>query len=250
MQIPHSAIGKIKDEAFNKGKLSALDELAKRAGYESPDEFAQAIANLKTLQAQQAQAQQRTQQPQAQPQQVQDPNANPDDVAAAQANAVAQRSAARQDMAVQRNLEKALNERNRYAQSASEYRKQLENARAEVDAVRAEMHLRTVAAATGVQDIDYAITLLTREVEKLTPEQAEQFDERAYFSGLRAKVPYIFGETVQPATTGVGGGGTPRPQSPGAQAQQQAQNGRIDARKMDPKQYQDLLRSRGLVSQP
>lgn len=139
-----------------------------------------------------------------------------------------------------------MNERNRYAQSASEYRKQLEQARAEADAIRAEMHLRTVAAGVGVQDIDYAIMLLTREVEKLTPEDAEKFDERGFFEGLRKSKPLLFGEAVVPATTGTGTGGAPTPPKPNTVASQTAANGKVDARKMNPQQYAELLRARGI----
>ena len=238
MVIPHAAMKREKDEAFAKGRQAGLDQLAKDAGYENHADLVSALSRLR--------------QPAPAPVTVAPPapfaDDAPDDVATTQANQVATRAANRQEMATQRNLEKALNERNRYAQSASEYRKQLDAARSETDAVRAEMHLRTIAAGVGVQDIDYSIMLLTREVEQLTPEQAAQFDERVFFEGLRKTKPLLFGETVQPATTGVGGGGAPRPPQPGQVASQSATNGKIDARKMDPKAYQELLRARGISS--
>ena len=236
MVIPHNAMSRIKQEEFNRGREAAANQLAKEAGYESHADFVAALARLR----QPAQPQQ---QAARQPQQV-TPEETPEDLAAAQANHVATRAAGRQEMAVQRNLEKALNERNRYATQAAELRRAAEAARAEVDAVRAEMHLRTVAAGVGVQDIDYAITLLTREVERLTPEEAEKFDERAFFDKLRQSKPLLFGEAVQPANTGIGGGNAPRPPAPNQVASPAA--GRTDARRMDNKQYQELLRSRGI----
>ena len=238
MMIPTSAMKRVREEEFSKGRQAALDQLARDAGYESNADLVSALAKLR----QPAPAPQRTAPVAPAPEET------PEDLATAQTNGVATRAQQRSEMAIQRNLEKALNERNRYAQSASEYRKQLEVARSEVDAVRAEMHLRTIAAGVGVQDIDYAIMLLTREVEQLTPEQAATFDERAYFDGLRRTKPLLFGETVQPATTGVGGGSAPKPPQPGQAASQQAQVGKIDARKMDPKAYQELLRARGISS--
>ncbi len=239
MVIPHNAMSRIKQEEFNRGREAAANQLAKEAGYESHADFVAALARLRNQPAQQPQ-----QQAARQPQQPASPEEAPEDLASAQANHVANRAAGRQEMAIQRNLEKALNERNRYANQAAELRKAAEAARAEVDAVRAEMHLRTVAAGVGVQDIDYAITLLTREVERLTPEEAEQFDERAFFDKLRQSKPLLFGEAVQPANTGIGGGNAPRPPAPNQVASPAA--GRTDARKMDNKQYQELLRSRGI----
>ncbi len=242
MMIPTSAMKRVKEEEYAKGRQAALDQLAKDAGYESNADLVSALAQLRTkpAAATPAPAARAAVQPAVTPEET------PEDLAATQAGQVATRGQQRAEMALQRNLEKALNERNKYANSASEYKKELEAARAEVDAIRAEMHLRTIAAGVGVQDVDYSIMLLTREVEKLTPEQAAQFDERAFFEGLRKTKPLLFGETVQPATTGVGGGGAPKPPQPGAAVSQQAQNGRVDARKMDPKAYQDLLRARGI----
>lgn len=239
MMIPHSAMKREKDEAFAKGRQAGLDQLAKDAGYENHADLVSALSQLR--QKPPAPVAPRQAAPQPVP-----PEETPEDLAANQAGQVATRGQQRAEMALQRNLEKALNERNRYAQSASEYRKELDSARQEVDAIRAEMHLRTIAAGVGVQDVDYSIMLLTREVEKLTPEQAAQFDERAFFDGLRKTKPLLFGETVQPANTGIGQGGAPKPPQPGQVTSQQSQGGRVDARKMDPKQYADLLRARGI----
>lgn len=238
--IPTSAMKRIKEEEYAKGRQSALEQIAKDAGYESHADFVAALARLRSAPTQPS------------PRQPAAPNAgeddpSPEEVATQTAAQVSQsRAELRAQAAVQRQLEKTMNERNRYAQSASEYRKQLEQARAEADAIRAEMHLRTVAAGVGVQDVDYAIMLLTREVEKLTPEEAEKFDERGFFEGLRKSKPLLFGEAVVPATTGTGTGGAPTPPKPSTVASQNAANGKVDARKMNPQQYADLLRARGI----
>jgi hypothetical protein len=235
MVIPHAAMARIKGEEFAKGQQAALDRLAQDSGYESHTDLVSALARLKSaVPAAAPAAQQRA--PAAQPQ-------GDDDPAAALAES---KAAQREEGKYQRQIEKVINERNRFATQASEWRQQAEEARAEADATRAEMHLRTLAAGVGVQDIDYAITLFSREVERLTPQQAEQFDERAFFTGLRAKMPLLFGETVQPATTGTGTGGAPTPPKPQQVVQQNGQNGRVNARNMSPQEYQALLRSRGL----
>jgi hypothetical protein len=237
MVIPTGAMKRIKEEEFGKGKQAALEQLARDAGYESHTDFISALARLKNGPAAAAPV------PPAAKANTEEAT---DDVAAAQAGHAVTRAQSRQEMAIQRNLEKALNERNKYANIASEARKQAEAAKAETDALRAEMQLRTVAAGVGVQDVDYAITLLTRAVEKMTPEQAEKFDERAFFEGLRQSKPLLFGEAVQPATTGVGGGGAPKPPSPGQVASQAAAQGKVDARKMTPQQFQELIRARNI----
>ena len=132
MVIPHNAMSRIKQEEFNRGREAAANQLAKEAGYESHADFVAALARLR----QPAQPQQ---QAARQPQQV-TPEETPEDLAAAQANHVATRAAGRQEMAVQRNLEKALNERNRYATQAAELRRAAEAARQQLpDKIAARM---------------------------------------------------------------------------------------------------------------
>lgn len=227
--VPTAAMKRIKDEEFSRGKSAALEELAKSYGYASN-------ADLQAALQQQAQARQQAQQPAQQT----PPEADPaEELAAA-------KEARREEGKYQRQLEKVLNERNRYAQSATDWRKQADAAKAETDAVKAEMYLRTVAAGSGIQDIDYAIVLFSREVEKMTPEEAEQFDERAWFAGLRASKPLLFGEAVVPATTGTGAGGAPKPPAPNQVQQQNGKDGRTDARKMNPAEYRAELARRGI----
>ena len=230
--IPTASMKRIKDEEFSRGKQSALEELAKSQGYASHADLMTALAAMKAAPAPQA-----PQQPQTTPPEEEDPAAT----------LAADKEARREEGRYQRQLEKVLNERNRYAQSATDWRKKADEARAETDAIKAEMYLRTVAASTGIQDIDYAITLFSREVEKMTPEQAEQFDEKAWFSGLRSSKPLLFGEAVVPVTTGTGAGGAPKPPAPGAVAAQNGANGRTDARKMNPTEYRAELNRRGII---
>jgi len=237
MVIPHSAMKRIREEEREHGKVAALDQLAKDAGYASHADFVSALARLKSQAAPAPeQYQQQEQQPQ---QQDEDGSVTPDQVAK-------MKDARREQGRYERQLEKTLGERNRYAQSATEWQRKAREAQAETDAVRAEMQLRTIAASVGVQDIDYAITLFAREVEKLTPEQAQTFDERSYFDQLRKSKPLLFGEAVMPATTGSGTGNAPTPPKPNQVVAQNGANGRIDARKMSPQEYQAHLRKMGI----
>lgn len=234
--IPTASMKRIKEEEYTRGRQAALEEYAKSQGYNSAEEMQQALAKSKQQAAPTTQQQQTQQPPPQEP--------SEEDLA----NQLAKdKEARREEGKYQRQLEKVLNERNRYAQQATDFRKELEAAKAETDAVKAEMYLRTVAAGVGIQDIDYAITLFSREVEKMTPEQAETFDEKAWFAGLRSSKPILFGEAVVPATTGTGTGGAPKPPGPGAVTAQNGANGRADARKMNHAEYRAELARRGIT---
>lgn len=120
--------------------------------------------------------------------------------------------------------------------------------RRERDAIEAEMIVREGAARLGIQDVDYAMRLLTRELSGKSMEDLEGFDEVKFFDGLREKHSYLFGERSQPATTGNSAGdsqgGAP---NPGAAANGAAQGGQVDVRKMDQKEYREHLNKRGLT---
>lgn len=236
MVIPHSAMKRIREEERENGKQAALESIAKDAGYASHTEFVSALAKLRNQPAAQPAAQAV---PAKQVQEEDDGSLTPDQVAK-------MKDSRREQSRYERQLEKTLGERNRYAQSATEWQRKAREAQAQVDAVKAEMQLRTIAASVGVQDIDYAITLFSREVEKLSLEQAEKFDEKAYFEGLRKSKPLLFGETVMPATTGTGAGSAPTPPKPNQVVAQTAMNGRVDARKMSAQDYQAHLRKMGI----
>lgn len=237
MVIPTSAMKRIKEEARGQGRQEALDELAKAAGYESNADLVQALAKLKAP----APAGTPAPAPAAAA-----PVPAPGEPAMTPEELARSKDSRREQSRYERQIEKVLGERNRYAQSATEWQRKARDAQAETDAVRAEMHLRTIAAGVGLQDIDYAITLFSREVEKLTPEQAEKFDERAYFDGLRKTKPLLFGEAVLPAGTGPGGGAAPPP-APGTVTQRTVTNGKVDARKMSPQEYRAHLAKMGIT---
>jgi hypothetical protein len=234
--VPTSAMRRIKDESYAAGQQAALDSLAQASGYANHQELAQALAKLKGQPAAQPAAAAAQPAPAAQP----DPSLDP----AAQLGA--DKEARRTEGRYQRQIEAALNDRNKFAQSAKEWQGKAREYQAEVDAVRAEMHLRTIASGAGVQDIDYAITLFSREVERLTPEQAATFDEKQFFEGLRKSKPLLFGESVVPANTGTGAGGAPTPPKPGAVAARNGQEGKFDARKANPRDLAAELARRGI----
>lgn len=84
----------------------------------------------------------------------------------------------------------------------------------EIEMVRVRAELERAAMKAGVQDVDYAVTLLERAIngKDSTALDREGFNEENFFAGLRASHPMLFGEQVRPLTTGTGG--TPTPAAP------------------------------------
>jgi hypothetical protein len=120
---------------------------------------------------------------------------------------------------------------------------------ADLDAKDAEMSLREVAVSKGVRDVDYAVRLLTRHLEGQDEVALSSFDEAAYFEGLRASHPYLFGEVAVPATTGTAGGASaPAAPAPGTAAQQIAKNGTFDARTASADEFKKRLAQLGINS--
>lgn len=114
------------------------------------------------------------------------------------------------------------------------------------DSRDAEMELRTAALMAGIKDPEFAIRLLTRELQGKTEEDLAKFDEGKFFEGLRSTRPYLFGEVVKPATTGNGAGGAPPTPKPGDATQGNVQANQVDARKMSKEEFMKHLQARGL----
>ena len=238
MSIPHSAMARIKTEERERGRAEALASLAQQAGFESMNDLAAALASLKS--GGRSAPREETEQPRR-PQTPQAPAPNED------ANELIEVKNARRELArYERNLEKLQRERDELTQRYSaeqQARMQLQEA---LDAKEAEATLRETAVGLGVKDVDYALRLLTRELEGKDEAAMAAFDERAFFDGLRKTKPYLFGETVLPATTGPGAGAAPPAPKPGQVQTDNARNGHLDARKMNGQEFNELLRKRGL----
>lgn len=235
--VPGDAFAKIKRDAESRGEKRAKDALAqqlKQAGFSTVDEMLAAVAKAKNVKDQ------RPQKPQSQAQKSQ-PQKSKSNSPQQQARHPEQLSPRQADKLHQRlsSLErKALDER----------RKRVELQR-ELDKRQAEMALREAAAKAGVRDIGYALHLLRDHLSGMPQQDLASFEEGKFFEGLRQSHPYLYGETVRPATTGTGGApahpSSPRPDV----ATQAATNGkRTDATKLSAQEYQDLLRARGLDS--
>lgn len=114
----------------------------------------------------------------------------------------------------------------------------------EVDAA-----LRQAAWTSGItrdDDVDFAVHKIRRELAAMTDDQLQAFDEKAWFTKLKEQRPYLAGEVVQPVTSGTGAGGAPPAPKPAAAQGQAGQDLQVDAKKMKPTEFADLLRKRGL----
>lgn len=237
--VPTSAMKRIKDEARAAGEAAALDSLAKQAGYGSHVELVNALAQLKGGGQPAAPA----------PQQQTQPTTPPPAAAPAQpgADPLEDKRREREVGKYERMIEKLTRDNTSLTQKYTQADAERKKLKEDLDAKEAEMHLRELAVSTGVTDVDYALRLFNREVESKSEAELAKFNEKEFFSGLRATRPYLFGETVRPATTGPGAQGAPPAQRPGQVQQQAAGGGAFDARNAKPGEIQDRLRKMGIT---
>jgi hypothetical protein len=153
-------------------------------------------------------------------------------------------------------IQRQLEEERRARIGASRRARELES---QVQTERTRRHLEKTALLVGIRDVDFAIHLLEQHASGLTDEEAQTFDESAYFAGLRKDRPYLFQDQVVPANTGTAGEGAggagngghdvrpPPPNGGGAGGGSGAGNGaKVDARKMSSTEFQDYLSKKGL----
>lgn len=232
--VPEDAFKRIKQEAEARGARRAQEALAKEMGFPSVEAMKAARQQPQRVQPPRQQdddggdeQQGQPQRPQQQPQQ-------------------GSRTERRDQSKWERERTRLLQEKDALARRMTQEARQRKALQAALDAKDAEMSLREVAVGKGVRDVDYAVRLLTRHLEGQDESALAAFDEAAYFEGLRATHPYLFGEVTKPATTGTGTGNAPPPPKPGGAAQAQSQGNQIDAKKMSREEYQEHLRKRGL----
>jgi len=239
--VPSSAMKRIKEEQYNRGITDGMAKYARDAGFESPEDMAAFLKNLKT---------QASTPPKPPAAQAGTPKPPTEGIEGEEGLSPEELSKSRQDRRIQgryeRQMEKLMRERDLYQRKSVELERVTKQLQTSLDSKDAEMALRETAVASGLKDVDYGIRLLTRHLEGQSAEELEKFDEKAFFDTLRKDKPYLFGEVTQPATTGTGVGGAPTPLKPGAAAGQVANGAHSDARKMNAQEFQEHLRKRGL----
>jgi hypothetical protein len=111
--------------------------------------------------------------------------------------------------------------------------------------MQAEHELRLAAVRGGVKDVDYALTILKRKLQRLPASELATFDEDQFFkTELRKTSPYLYEEVIEPATTSPSEpSSTPSPKPTTAPAS----NGKpVDARTVSRQEYAEMLRKRGI----
>lgn len=236
VELKTSDIGKIKNEARDKGRREALSELeqhAVSAGFASLSDAFKAIGDLnKKSQAQPPKPPQENAMATTTPPPKKKPPVTVDR-AAQEAARVADVDQKRKDQ--WRNDRKA--------------RRRLER---EVEAKDAEIALRGQIYSHGVvgKNVDYMLHQLRLDMRGKSVEELAKYDVKAFIENFRKDQPYLFGETVQPATTGTNGAtpetGTPPPPAPGAPTVDNAINMQFDARTAKPEQVQEYMKKLGI----
>lgn len=240
VQLKTHQIGQLKREAG----AAAQRKLATEMGFGSVDEMKAAAARMKNPpKAQPTQARPQQQPKPASPASQPGPQAVSGDTTALQ----------REVMDLRAKNEKLAREKARAERTARERQRQSL-------ASQAESELRSIAAAEGITDLEYAIHLIRQHTNGMDEARLRAFDERAYFRGLRTKYPYLFNQVQQPANSGlpenpganrsgssvqVAPGGQPAQQPPAPAPRQPG--GRVDTSKMSPREFQDYLRGKGIA---
>ena len=237
--LPQHAIGKLKEEQRQRGRREAMTELEakfKAAGFGSLDDAIAAMAATRNAPTA------KTTPP---AKQVKAPvvTEDLDEEVQAATTATAQPTQGG-DQAKQ--LQRLQRERERLAKQFAAEQAQRRKLQRTLEAKEAEFALRETAVGKGVKDVDYALRLIQRELEGKDERALATFSEDKFFENLRASHPYLFGETVVPATTGTGVGAAPS--APKASTVQAAQGaaGKVDARSLSADEFQKLMRARGL----
>lgn len=136
-----------------------------------------------------------------------------------------------------------LRELNRQYKAEQRKSKQYEE---EKEQILAEHELNLKAARAGIEDPEYAVRLLMKEVQGLSEEELEKFDEDKWFrETLREKKPALFADApAKPATTGAPVSG--KTASPAKVLQEQAKGARRHAREMDASEFEAAKRKYGI----
>ena len=227
LSIPQNALGKLKQEQRERGKREALSEMEARfkaGGFTSLDE---AIAQLAALRA-----------------------PPPAPAAPQKTQTTSQPQFDRQnDQALlesRKQMEALAKERERLARELAREQAAKRVLESGNLALQGEALLNVAAVRHGAKDSEYAVELCRRHLATLDDADYETFDEDAFFADLRKEKPYLFGETVVFANTGVGVGDAPVAPNAGTVTEAHGQSGRVDARKLTSTEFQKLLRERNL----
>ena len=237
ISLPTASFARIKSEAVNRGRRLAEQESDKRAvalGYQNSADM------LTQLERRAARAKSQPVEPALDlaDDDAEQPSQN------RQKNDLAQQAHARAVVKLEREKLQLLEDRKRLGKMRTLEIKRNRKLQRQLDANEAESQLRLAAARAGVQDVDYALHLVRRNMSGKAAAELEKFDENAYFSSeLRKSHPYLYGVDVQPAHTGHSAG----PAQKTLPEKAPIDMAPVDARKLSPQEYEQHLKKRGLA---
>jgi hypothetical protein len=224
-------MSKLKAEERDKGRRMVIEDFDAKAqanGFKDHDDFMAAVARLARTKPQQ----QPTEPKSGTNQQPTEPQQQP------------QASMSEEERA------KYLSNVRRVNRARAREEKRRRELERELERKDVERLMERAAIRAGVQDVDYAMTLLNRKIQSMSPEEAKQgFDEEKFFNEeLRKSHPILYGTETRPATTGTHGSAEPpKAPKPGeAPPGKEGDNGMVDARDLSGEDYQKLLEKMGL----
>lgn len=229
--LPQATMAKLKEEQRQRGKREAMTELEakfKAAGFESIDDAIAAMAAAKNAPAKAA--------PKAPVKEAVTETADVEESLATQPQGASDST---------KQLQRLQRERERLAKQFAQEQAQRRKLQRTLEAKEAEFAIRESAVAKGAKDVDYVVRLIQRELEGKDEKALAAFDEGKFYDNLRQSRPYLFGETVVPATTGTGVGAAPSAPKAGNVQAAQGAAGKTDARSMSQDEFQKLMRARG-----
>lgn len=233
--LPTATLGRLKAEAREKGKKAAQEEFLKtvrESGFSSIEELIKAAKTKAESEKTTPLANQAAPTPTL-------PTKAPEQKSGA-GKATAMTPHEIEIQKLRKQLETATTEKEAAKKRAEQEHQRKRDTQRRLEAAQVDAEIRETAVRLGVKDVDYACTLLRRELKTKTEDELRTFDETKFFTELREKTPYIFGEVIKPATTGPGAG--KEPVLPNKTPVQE----KFDARKATPEQIQARLKQLGL----
>jgi len=249
-QVPEAEFRRLKEKAQEKGRKAALAELAtqaKEAGYESVQDAFAEMASLKArLEELSREPKPRAEDTRTMAQSKKPQGKKPGQHQPRRENT--RGKGARMEDKSAKEISRLERDRSKAREQWRKEEKRRKTAERRLAAKEAEIELRQIAMEQGVKDVDYAIRLMTRELQGKSKEDLSSFDEKGFFSGLKADRPYLFGEITIPATTGTGAGDeeTPPVPKPGEVITNQADTTQFDARTASKEDVNKRMRELGL----
>ena len=232
VSVPTSAFVKIKQEAQEKGRKTALSEIeakAKAFGFGSVDEMFSALSSASAAAA----AGGTSEAPAAPAKTESKPAPKAESKPAAKADEA-------HALRVAREIERARKDAEKSAREARKYK-------AELEKKQAESEMREMAMKFGVREhLDFTLHLLESDLRGMSEEQLGKFDEGEWFGKLRSARPYLFGEQRIPATTGTAGGNAPKAPGAGDTASAAGAAGVFDGMRSTSQDFKARLAALGL----